>query len=85
MKHIKDMRTLDSLMNGADVKMTRTLKPIEGLQDADIVLCHLPYNDVTPYATWQLFPGEYGGTVWGHYFRADEEAAAIKDFQTRGR
>jgi len=47
---------------------------------SEIVLCFLPHNLTTPYATWQKHKDD---TFWGHYFTTVEEAT--EDFQTRGR
>jgi hypothetical protein len=46
-----------------------------------IIMCHLPTNSVTPYATWQTTTLCGDNRYWGHYFRTQEEA--LSDFQTR--
>lgn len=33
---------------------------------SNIVLCHLPHNECTPYVTWGF--NEEGDTFWGNYF-----------------
>jgi hypothetical protein len=45
------------------------------------VLCYIPGNELTPYATW-LFNMQDGGFHWGHYHRHINEA--IPEFMTRG-
>lgn len=47
---------------------------------AFIVLCHLPHNKVTPYATWQMNEPDRS-TYWGHYLTDLDEAH--KDFAAR--
>jgi hypothetical protein len=65
---------LDRLPNKAEVIAHRPLpKAGPGLVDAAIVLCYLPHNDVTPFATWQMNTGTRE-TYWGHYFETLSEA-----------
>lgn len=54
----------------------------DGHMEAEIVLCYLPDNKVTPYVTWQhnLKDNAY---YWGHYFSTENEARA--DFGERVR
>jgi hypothetical protein len=79
------MPTLGTTESGGEIKMRRTLGARPGLVPAEIVLCTLPHNPVTPLATWQRNTDKYEGTYWGHYFRADELDEALADFQKRGR
>lgn len=48
-------------------------------QRGEIVLCLLPHNEFTPYATWRI--GLYGDTAHGDYFRNLTDAFA--GFQKR--
>jgi hypothetical protein len=41
-------------------------------QKGDIVLCFIPHNDVTPFATWAI--GGDGDTFHGDYFRDIDSA-----------
>jgi hypothetical protein len=52
----------------------------DGLIDTDIVLCFLPDNDCTPFATWEA-SHENGATFQGHYFDSLEDA--LTDFSDR--
>jgi hypothetical protein len=80
------MPTLGLTDSGAEIKMRRTLPNRSGNLAAEIVLCHLPWNTVTPFVTWQAnTDSQYGGTYWGHYFKADEADEAVTDFMKRGR
>lgn len=72
----------DTLPNGATVLDRRPLTDRAGLLKAEIVLCHIPHNRHTPYATWQRNIEE-DATYWGHYF--DDRYDAEADFKTRGR
>ena len=78
------MPTLGTTESGGEIKMRRTLKPRPGLVPAEIVLCYLPHNPVTPFATWQMNTREYTSSYWGHYFLASEADEAIADFNKRG-
>jgi hypothetical protein len=75
------MPTLGQTESGGEIKMRRTLRHRTGLVPAEIVLCHLPHNTVTPFVTWQRNT-DYGSTYWGHYFRDVDEA--FEDFNKRG-
>lgn len=46
---------------------------------SNIVLCHLPYNECTPYVTWEF--NDQGDTFGGHYF--EDIDAARDDFNNR--
>jgi len=81
---IISMPTLGTTESGGEIKMRRSLKWRAGLVPAEIVLCYLPHNEVTPFATWQRNTEEFQSTYWGHYFRATELDAAINDFMKRG-
>jgi len=48
-------------------------------QRRDIVLCVLPHNEFTPYATWRI--GADGDTAHGDYFRT--LTAAMDGFKAR--
>ena len=48
-------------------------------QRRDIVLCVLPHNSFTPYATWRI--GVMGDTAHGDYFRTLSEA--VEGFNKR--
>jgi hypothetical protein len=78
------MPTLGTTESGGEIKMRRTLAPRPGAVPAEIVLCHLPDNEVTPFVTWQANTQEFASTYWGHYFRADEADKALVDFFNRG-
>jgi hypothetical protein len=84
MTDIISMPTLGTTESGGEIKMRRPLKARDGMVPAEIVLCHLPHNDVTPYVTWQANTQQFRSTYWGHYFRADEADAALDDFHKRG-
>ena len=77
------MPTLGTTESGGEIKMRRTLRGRAGAVPAEIVLCYLPHNKVTPYVTWQRNT-DYGSTYWGHYFQANEADAALVDFLQRG-
>ena len=50
--------------------------------DQGVVLCQLPGNDCTPYATWRYYvPQGMQSTSWGHYFKDEKEA--YEDFKER--
>jgi len=78
------MPTLGKTESGGEIKMRRTLRAREGLVPAEIVLCHLPHNNITPFVTWQRNTEEFESTYWGHYFFADEAEKAVEDFFKRG-
>ena len=82
--NITTMPTLGTTESGGEIKMRRTLRHREGLVPAEIVLCHLPHNTITPFVTWQRNTAEFESTYWGHYFRADEIDDAVNDFMKRG-
>lgn len=84
MTDIRSMPTLGKTESGGEIKMRRTLDERDGLVPAEIVLCFLPHNSVTPYATWQRNTAEFQSSYWGHYFQADELDAAMADFFKRG-
>jgi methenyltetrahydromethanopterin cyclohydrolase len=46
-----------------------------------IVLCVLPHNDTTPFATWQYNEPDAADTYWGHYF--NELHRAVFDYERR--
>lgn len=48
-------------------------------QRRDVVLCALPHNSFTPYATWRI--GVMGDTAHGDYFRTLPEA--VEGFNKR--
>ena len=48
-----------------------------------VILCHLPENPVTPWATWRAQTADGQGRESGHYFYEGEEALAREDFETR--
>lgn len=82
---LMEMPALEETHGGyRKIKMRRALHAFKGLMDAEIVLVHMPDNEVTPFATWQRNLQD-GGTYWGHYFGPDEGDEAVKDFMTRGR
>lgn len=85
MTDLLSMPTLGKTVTGGEIKMRRPLRDRGGMVAAEIVLCHLPHNDVTPYVTWQVNTDQFRSSYWGHYFRADEAEAAFDDFQKRGR
>lgn len=79
---IKQMLTIETLRNGAQVKMRRTM-PVDSMTvTREIILCYLPWNEFHPYATWQINAGE-GDAYWGHYFSTSEQA--LKDYEARGK
>jgi hypothetical protein len=84
MTDLTTMPTLGVTESGGEIKMRRTLRHRAGLVPAEIVLCHLPHNDITPLVTWQRNTLEFESTYWGHYFRADEADKAVADFMKRG-
>jgi hypothetical protein len=49
------------------------------LNEPYVILCFLPHNEATPFATWQQ--GQNSKTFWGHYF--DNIKEAVRDFDTR--
>ena len=69
-----------NLKNGGVVLDRRRLPSARGCMEAEIVLCHLPHNSHTPYATWQRNLDD-GGCYWGHY--KSDEAEARRDFASR--
>ncbi len=69
-----------NLKNGGVVLERTPLPAARGCMDAEIVLCHLPHNSHTPYATWQRNI-EDGGCYWGHYHST--EAAARAEYCAR--
>jgi hypothetical protein len=73
---------LDRLPNGAELIAHRPLPQRPGTVSACIVLCYLPDNDVTPFATWQMNTADRS-TYWGHYF--EELAEAESDYVHRAR
>jgi hypothetical protein len=79
------MPTLGKTESGGEIKMRRTLMPSAGAVPAEIVLCYLPHNPVTPFVTWQRNTDEFVSTYWGHYFQSSETDEAIADFLKRGR
>jgi hypothetical protein len=83
MTDLISMPTLEKI-GYREVKMRRTLPPRGGLVPAEIVLCHLPDNTLTPFVTWQRNTQEFESTYWGHYFGANEADAAVTDFFKRG-
>ena len=48
------------------------LSAVFRLHDLGVVLCHLPDNSCTPYATWRV--DDHGNCYWGHYARALDDA-----------
>jgi hypothetical protein len=84
MTDLINMPTLDKTESGGHIKMRRALPSSRGTVPAEIVLCHLPHNEVTPYVTWQRNTAKFVSTYWGHYFKADEVGEAIADFNERG-
>jgi hypothetical protein len=76
------MPTLAVTASGGEVKLRRALKDRPGRMEAEIVLCYLPHNPVTPYVTWQSNVAD-GSTYWGHYYRDDESDEAVEDFFKR--
>lgn len=76
--------TLDRLDNGAIVLARQQIaQGGNGLQAAEIVLCHIG-NTVTPYVTWRRNIPEQGGdgsTYWGHYHHDLKSAQA--DYKKR--
>jgi hypothetical protein len=83
--NITALPTLGVTESGGEIKLRRPLKERAGLVPAEIVLCHLPHNTITPYVTWQRNTDKFCGSYWGHYFRADELVEALHDFDKRGR
>jgi hypothetical protein len=82
------MPTLGTTTSGGEIKMRRALPERAGMVPAEIILCHLPHNDITPLVTWQAnvedsFKGTQWEAYWGHYFKAGEEAEAVADFLKR--
>lgn len=70
------------LANGAHVIARRPLPDKgPGTMAAEIVVCFLPDNPATPFATWQRNTRD-GGTYWGHY--ESDLPAAWADYQERG-
>ena len=65
-----------------EVLQSRKLPGGRITEEAEIILCKLPDNPVTPYCTWQRNTRD-GGRYWGHYFKTLLEAA--QDFETRGK
>lgn len=47
---------------------------------SDVILCYLPGNTVTPWATWRQGRLD-GGRYWGHYFKNESDARA--DYASR--
>lgn len=84
MTDLRMMPTLGVTESGGEIKMRRPLPDREGMVRCEIVLAYLPHNSITPFVTWQANTDKYKSTYWGHYFRSDEAAAAIADFEKRG-
>lgn len=86
MTDLLTMPTLGTTESGGDIKMRRVLnRKVEGLMDADIVLCHLPHNTITPFVTWQMNVKD-GETYWGHYhYEGTDHDEIVADFFKRGR
>lgn len=76
------MPTLQVLDNGGHVKIRRKLLGRLGTVEAEIVLCHLPHNHMTPWVTWQRNVDQFEGCYWGHYF--DSPVDAFNDYNDRG-
>lgn len=72
---------LVNLPNGAVVLSRKPLADRPGMMRAEIVLCHIPHNKVTPFVTWQRNIDE-NSTYWGHYYGNENEARS--DFRSRG-
>jgi len=52
--------------------------------DSWIILCHLLFNEVTPWATWTTDKIDGSGErYWGHYFYEGQEELAHLDFEDR--
>jgi len=72
-----DITLANTLPNGAVILERRKSK---GACGGYTVLCHLPYNNVTPYVTWRVNEND-GSACWGHYARTIDEA--IADYRER--
>lgn len=59
--------------------MAHTVLQTDGDDNGRVVLCHLPDDKATPFATWRV--GRNGHCYWGHYHTTLTEAA--KDFNER--
>lgn len=78
------MLKLDDLKKLENLKLNLASRNIGILlvdTEQEIVLCHLPHNDVTPYVTWYF--NADGDTHWGNYFQDIETAE--EDFNKRRR
>lgn len=85
MTDLLTMPTLGTTESGGQIKMRRALRDCDGLMKSEIVLCHLPHNEITPFCTWQRNIDD-GSTYWGHYFYADQSHDdVVADFFKRGR
>jgi len=80
---ITTMPTLGTTESGGEIKMRRTLPDRRGAAAAEIVLCYLPHNEITPFCTWQRNVAD-GSTYWGHYFNGKEFDRAFADWKERG-
>jgi hypothetical protein len=58
----------------------RIIKRKQIRDHTEVILCELPDNKVTPWATWQrnMITGD---TYWGHYH--SDEFEAYRDFKER--
>jgi hypothetical protein len=61
--------------------MAHEILAFERQADRSVVLCHLPNNTATPWATWRV--DCQGNCYWGHYLHT--EAEAREDFADRTR
>lgn len=59
---------------------SRPLPHNPGEMESEIILCYLPTNEATPWATWRRNKSD-GARYWGHYFFKPLEAFA--DFEER--
>lgn len=80
---------IDKLKNGAFVLARARLPHVadSGQLPAEIVLCFMPGNAVTPFITWHRITDDSkenaGDLFWGHYFTIDAMGEAYDDFKKR--
>jgi len=62
--------------------MQRNVMRVLQVGEQAVVLCHLPDNKATPYATWRYYvPQGMASCSWGHYAKTFDEA--LEDFKER--
>lgn len=72
-----EQKCLDCLFQPERIQMAHRNKD----KDADVVLCYLPRNKLTPWVTWLHPIGNPRDTFWGHYHY--DVVTAVHDFEER--